>query len=128
MNWYFLAAALLTILIGAVHSVLGEKLIFRRMRTSGFIPTEGGQVLREPYVRIIWASWHVVTVMGWCVAAFLAWGATQASAGAFQFFLHAIAVAMLASSILVLLGTKGRHPGWAGLLAVSVLVEAGLYA
>ena len=128
MNWYFLAAALLILLIGAVHSVLGERLIFRRMRRSGYIPTEGGQVLREPYVRIIWASWHVVTVMGWCVAVFLAWGAVQVSSAGFHFFLHTISITMLACSVLVLVGTKGRHPGWAGLLAVAALVEAGLYA
>lgn len=127
MNWYFLSAALLTVLIGVVHSVLGERLIFRRMRSSGYIPTEGGQALREPYVRIIWASWHMVTVMGWCLGVFLAWCAMQASSAAFHFFLHAISMAMLACSVLVLVGTKGRHPGWAGLLAVAVLVEIGMY-
>ncbi len=32
---------------------------------------------------------------------------------------------MLAASGLVLIGTKGRHPGWAGLLGVAVLVWLG---
>ena len=59
MNWYFIAAGVLSFLIGFVHSVLGESLIFRRMRAGGFIPTIGGQLLREPQVRILWASWHV---------------------------------------------------------------------
>lgn len=56
MNIYFLAAAVLLILIGLVHSILGEKLIFRRMRKGGFIPTNGGPALREPHVRILWAT------------------------------------------------------------------------
>ncbi|MBL8379962.1 MAG: type II toxin-antitoxin system PemK/MazF family toxin [Burkholderiales bacterium] len=33
------------------------------MRAQGYIPTDGGQVLREPHVRILWASWHIVTVV-----------------------------------------------------------------
>jgi hypothetical protein len=128
MNLYFLAAAVLTILVGLVHSILGERLIFRRMRTSGFIPVNGGPVLREPHVRILWAAWHLVTVMGWGLAAFLAWVAFRVPGTAPDFLLHATAATMLASAVIVLVGTKGKHPGWVGLLAVSFLIEVGRYA
>ena len=47
MNPYFLAAAVLLIAIGLIHSILGERIIFRRMRTQGMIPTQGGNLLRE---------------------------------------------------------------------------------
>ncbi len=30
--------------------MLGERFIFRRMRTAGFIPTNGGEILRERHV------------------------------------------------------------------------------
>ena len=36
-----------------------------------------------------------------------------------------IATAVLASAALVLVGTKGRHPGWIGLLVVAVLAWLG---
>ena len=129
MNWYFIAAGVLSFLIGFVHSVLGESLIFRRMRAGGFIPTNGGQLLREPQVRILWASWHVVTVLGWCLAALLIWLALPTSSAVAQLpVARAVSGSMLVSSILVLVGTKGKHPGWLGLLGVAILTAIGSYA
>lgn len=128
MNTYFLAAGLLTFLIGLVHSVLGEWMIFRRMRQGGFIPTEGGSVLREPHVRILWATWHVVSLLGFGLAALLVWLAQPAQAQLAQTFIAPTLVASLAaSSTLVLIGTKGKHPGWIGLLAAAGLVAAGIF-
>ena len=99
------------------------------MRAKGFIPTNGGQVLREPHVRILWASWHVVTVLGWCIAVALLWLAHPSKAQLAQSTVsNAIVGALLGSSVLVLVGTKGRHLGWVGLLAAAILVVAGMYA
>jgi hypothetical protein len=128
MNTYFLAAGVLTFVIGLVHSVLGETMIFRRMRLQGIIPTNGGSVLREPHVRILWASWHVVTALGWCVAITLFWLALPSTAQISQSALSkAIACALLISSLLVLVGTKGKHLGWMGLLAAAALTAVGVY-
>ncbi len=128
MNTYFLAAGVLTFVIGLVHSVLGEMMIFRLMRLQGIIPTNGGNVLREPHVRILWASWHVVTALGWCVAITLLWLALPSTAQISQSTLSkAIACALLVSSLLVLVGTKGKHPGWMGLLAAAALTAVGVY-
>lgn len=129
LNIPFLAAALLLIVIGLVHSILGERLIFRRMRHGGFIPTEGGSVLREPHVRILWATWHVVSALGFGLAALLLWMAQPAQAPLAQSFIaSALSAALAASSALVLIGTKGKHPGWIGLLAAAGLVAAGILA
>jgi hypothetical protein len=129
MNYYFIAGAVLTFAIGLIHSVVGERLIFRRMRSSGCIPTDGGQLLLERHVRILWASWHVVTAMGWCIAVVLFWLALPPAWSVDQTFVaKAVIVSMFASSILVLVGTKGKHPGWAGLLVVAILTAMGLYA
>jgi hypothetical protein len=129
MNAYFLFAGVLAFVVGLVHSVLGERWVFKRMRAAGVVPTQGGTALREPHVRILWASWHVVTLIGWCLAALLVWLALQpAASGRYQFVSVAIAVAMLASSLLVFLATKGKHPGWAGLLGVAVLTLIAEFA
>lgn len=99
------------------------------MRGQGFVPTNGGQVLHEPHVRILWASWHVVTALGWCVAAALLWLAQPSQAQFAQSVVAKAAVAALVvSSVLVLVGTKGKHLGWVGLLAAAMLVLAGMYA
>lgn len=127
MNAYFIAAAVLAFVVGLAHSVLGEIMIFRRMRKSGrVIPTDGGAILLGSNVRILWASWHVLTVFGWGMAAMLVWMSRSISVGIDHAVIaHAIEMSMLIGSILVLVATRGRHPGWIGLLGVAVLIWLG---
>jgi hypothetical protein len=127
MNTYFIAAAALAFVVGLAHSVLGEVMIFRRMRKPGrVIPTDGGAILLGSNVRILWASWHVLTVFGWGMAAILVWMSRSASGSIDHAVIaHAIEMSMLIGSALVLVATKGRHPGWVGLLGVAVLVWIG---
>jgi hypothetical protein len=122
MQNYMFAAGVLAILVGLVHSVLGEILIFNRMRNKGVIPTVGAPLLRERHVRILWASWHIVTVFGCAIGAILLRLAFPFSENVLQIFVeNTIAISMLVSSLLVLVGTKGMHPGWLALLGVAVL-------
>jgi hypothetical protein len=122
MNWYFLSAGILAFIIGLTHSVLGEIHIFSRMRRGGMIPIKGG-VLGERHVRILWASWHVLTVLGWGMAALLIWLSLQLTHSHATLVLqYAVTLSMFLGSVLVLVGTKAKHPGWVGLLGVSVLV------
>ena len=114
-------AGILAFAIGAVHSVLGEHLIFRRMRQGSLIPTHGKPVLHERHVRILWASWHVVTLFGWAMGAVLLQRATT-DTPLDPWLAQSIAASMFGGSLLVLIGTRGRHPGWIGLLAVALLV------
>lgn len=127
MNRYYTAAAALLVLVGLAHSVMGERLIFRRMRRDGMVPTNGGTVLREPHVRILWAAWHFQTALGWSLAAILGWLALPSTVAP-SWIVQAIVAAMLAGSLMVLVGTKGKHLGWVGLLGVAVLATLGLYA
>lgn len=71
MNVYLFAAACLLIVVGLIHPILGEVLIFWRLRVKGLVPTNGGNILKERNVRILWASWHVLSVLGWAIAAVL---------------------------------------------------------
>lgn len=126
MNWYLVIAAALAFFVGLVHSVLGERLIFRRLRQGGLVPTNGGNLLDERHVCILWASWHIVTVFGWCIAyILLRLSFSSSSASSAWFIEQAIIIATLAGSALVFIGTRARHPGWTGLLGVAVLVWLG---
>ena len=126
MNIFLLTAAVLMVLIGLAHSILGERMIFRRMRRDGFIPTEGARLIGEGHVRILWATWHGLTVLGWGMAAMLFWMGLHPSQDAGWVLMeHILAASALGVSALVLVGTKGRHPGWIGLLAVALLVWWG---
>ena len=125
MNWFLAAASALAFLVGLVHSVLGERLIFRRMREGGLIPTNGARLIGEGHVRILWASWQVLTVFGWCIGAILFWLSFGPQSMAHVFIANVIVVAMLTGAALVFIGTKAKHPGWAGLLGVAALTWFG---
>jgi hypothetical protein len=124
MNTALVLAASGLALVGAAHSVLGEIMVFRRLRQrGGIVPTGGQPVLREPHVRILWGSWHLVTVLGWALSALL-WrlgtGTSGADLGAWV--ADVAAAASLASGLLVFYATDGRHPAWVALLVVATLV------
>ena len=127
MNTYLVAAAALAFIVGLVHSVLGEVMVFSRMRQGLLVPTNGGSVLQQRHVRILWASWHVLTMFGWSFAAMLFLLASEPPAAHLRvLLLQATAIAMFFGSLLVFYGTKARHPGWLGLLGVAVLTWLGI--
>lgn len=112
MNRYVVAAAAIAFVVGLVHSALGEKLTLRRLRAwDELVPTNGGNVLRERHVRVLWASWHLVTVFDWCMGTVMLRlsrpALPDASAG---FGAQACAVAALAGSTCVYWHT-GQTPG-----------------
>ena len=126
MNTYLVTAAILGFFVGLIHSVVGELMVFSRLRESQWVPTNGGNVLLRPHVRILWASWHVLTVLGWLAASVLWLLAAEPVTDLRSSLLQAIGVAMMLSSMIVLYGTKARHPGWVGLLGVAVLTYMGI--
>ncbi len=112
--------------MGIIHSALGEILIFRHMRKGTFIPTYGGTILKERHVRILWASWHIVTVFGWGFGSILLWLSLSSPQTIIEVFVeNTILFSMFIASLMVLIATKGKHPGWAGLLCVAILVWLG---
>lgn len=118
-----LTASLLTLILGLVHSVLGEVLIFNKLRQNELVPSQGGELLKSRQLGILWASWHLVSVFGWGIAAILANLAIETcdielitSQSVF-----AISIAMLVSAMLVLIGTRGKHPGWIVLTLIGVI-------
>ncbi len=119
MNPWLFSAAILMIVVGMVHSVLGERLIFSRLRAGGLIPSDGGSHLRERHVRILWATWHFASVLGWAAAFVLLYAADAALPAP---VIQALVAAAAAGGILVLVGTRGKHPGWIALLVVALLV------
>ncbi len=123
MHTTLLAAGLLALLIGAIHSLLGEWLIFRHLRRNGVVPTLPAPPLSLRHVRIVWATWHIGSVFGAAFAALLLAAAFHDDPQAFRTLAsRATALAYLASALLVLVGTRARHPGWVGLGLVALLV------
>lgn len=126
-NGYFVAASIIALLVGLVHSVLGEKLIFRRLRHDHrLVPTNGVNLLAEGHIRILWASWHLVTIFGWGMGAVLlrlAWAAPAQTL--IDVIAQSVAIAAFAGAVCVFVGTRARHPGWVGLLAIAACAWLG---
>ena len=128
MQTLFIAAGVVALITGIVHSALGEILIFRHLRINGIVPTMAAPPLRERHIRIIWATWHLASVFGWAFAGILLRLAIAPEGSPSAMIVGAIVFANLAGSLLVLIGTKGKHPGWIALLLVAVLTWFGASA
>ena len=121
MQTYLFFAGSLSVAVGLIHTVLGEVLMFSRLRDTGLVPTRAAPPLQERHIRILWASWHIVSVFGWALGAILLRMAFPSTDHILHLFVKdTIVVSMLLSALLVCVATKGRHPGWAGLMAVAV--------
>lgn len=124
MNTTLLLAAAGLALVGLAHSVLGEILVFRQLRrTRGLVPTGGHPVLRERQVRILWGTWHVVTLLGWALSALL-WrlGTAASDAALAMWVVDVVGLATLTSGVLVFGATRGAHPAWFALMSIAALV------
>ncbi len=126
MNYYLISSAIIAIITGIVHSVLGEKLIFiglRKHQLSGITKTVG---LGARQVGILWATWHLASVLSFSFSGILYFLASNTSAiPNVRFYQIAISIGYMLASLLVLYGTKGKHPGWIALGAVSILTYIG---
>lgn len=130
MNLYLSIAAILCFILGLVHSFLGEYLIFRNLKIKKGVELLAGSFeLKKRHLRILRATWHLATVFGCCMGAILL-KITSAerplNSELTVFILESIGITMIISSLLVLIGTKGKHPGWVVLLAIGILTIYGI--
>ncbi|NRP21338.1 hypothetical protein LPJGGPFB_04597 [Ensifer adhaerens] len=125
----FAAAGQLTLVTGLVHSILGEVMIFRPLRNGSFVSATSPAPLAKRTIGILWATWRLATVFGWAFAGILLQLAFAPQAASTTVpVVTAIVFANVGGGLLVLVGTKGRHPGWIALLAVAALAWFGVNA
>ncbi|MBL8304150.1 MAG: hypothetical protein JNM26_15450 [Ideonella sp.] len=125
MNAWLLGAAALLGLIGLVHSVMGEQRIF--MPWAARPPTGMPRIHRQ----ILRGSWHLVTLLGLGQVGALAWlglaaAADRPSPGLELALLACLAGGVLASGLLVMGITRGRHQGGTALVVVALLIGGGI--
>ncbi len=126
MNTYLFIAGTMCFLLGITHSVLGEYLIFNSKRIKGkLVPSKKSEELKERHLRILWATWHLASVFGWCIGAILIRISileNPRDTELINFILQLIMYTMALTSLLVLIGTKGKHPGWIVLLLIGIIL------
>lgn len=119
MNFMLITASILLIIIGLIHSILGEILIFKKVRISGVVPDLAAPPIQLRNMRILWATWHLASIFGFALSVII-FVAAKSSID-HSTLLEVISFAMLIASMLVCYATKGKHPGWIGLLGVALL-------
>ncbi len=106
-------AGILSIVLGMIHSILGERMIFKPLRRN----PEHFNSFR--YRGILWASWHLVTVFGGCLGVYLLeLGGVKVPGHLTDYIFWA----MLLGAVMVIFGTRGKHPGWIVLLLIAMLI------
>ena len=110
------SAAGLAILVGAVHSVLGERYILVRLFRRGDLPhLFGGDVFTRRTLRF---AWHLTSVAWWGFAALLL---LLPFAPPLTRIADTVAVTFFVSAVVTFLGSRGRHLAWALFLAIAAL-------
>lgn len=120
MRTLLLAAAVLAVGIGIVHSWLGERyIIMRLLRRDNLPKLFGGDTFTKQTLRF---AWHLTTVAWWGLGAVLLLlsgalpGITAASG-----ILLVVSFTFLASAILSFVFTRGRHLSWIVFAAIAAL-------
>jgi hypothetical protein len=111
-------AGILIILLGLVHSVLGEMLIFRHVRRGKARHAEAIELMPQRRWDALWSSWHLVTLLGVGLGASLlliAWAPPTKPVP----YLPAIAITFATASVFWILGTRGKHPAWIVFAAIA---------
>jgi hypothetical protein len=136
MNVYFALAGGLTFLLALAHSVLGELLLIRRLSNDGLPSLAPFSLIEAPSMGLVGSpdlarrtlrfSWHLPSVLGAGFGAILLRLAMPAAASIDLSFVEgAVALSILASSLVVLVCSKGKHPGWIAFLAIAILIWLG---
>lgn len=127
MNLWLLTAGFFTLLIGAAHSVMGERRIFRHLRQGGIVPVRSEPLMRRYQLSIVWASWHLVTCFGLGIAAML-WVAARPDTPLplRDLLAYSTVGIMQLAAVLVAAATRGRHLAWLALSLTSAMVLAGV--
>lgn len=113
-----LVAAILTILVGLMHSVLGGKYLINPLLAREGFPVLLGSVKNAKLT--LWIGWHMLSFIWWGLALELLviHFASEYAAPAFLWILSGL---FAASGLVALIFSKGKHRSYFFFLPVAVL-------
>ena len=122
MNLWLLIAAVLTFLLGATHSVLGQRYIMRPLFGSQLPKLLGSSHFMRHTVGF---AWHLTTLLLWGFAALLL--NMSLGLGSFLSARAIIGWVFVACAVLSLLATRGKHFSWVvfGIIAALTFISRG---
>ena len=120
MNTYYVIAAGLFILVGIIHSYLGERFIIIPLIRRGHLPKIfNSDLLTAQTLRF---AWHLTTI-AWFAFAVILFFLDELTT--YEIIAKIIAIAAFISFIISLVIARGRHFSWIFFLAVSILIWLG---
>jgi len=123
MNWFLFSSACLAFILGIIHSILGEKLIFRSLGKQRLVSAEDDRVLRKKHINTLWSTWHLITLFGWSLGAILLLMAWFPEPAQWESYIRWILISnFLISTVFWLYGTRGQHPAWVVFLLIAILL------
>jgi hypothetical protein len=114
MSFPLAFAAFLAIAMGVAHSVLGERYILMRLFRRADLPKLFGGT--EFTARTLRFAWHVTSIAWFGFAALLLQAGGEGPAG--SRVLRIVGLTFIASGILPLACTRGRHLSWLVMFAI----------
>ena len=124
MTLSLLLAAVLTFALGAAHSYLGERYILIRLFRRTDLPHLFGSDLFTR--RTLRFAWHLTTVAWWGCGVLLLIAARSLAPLSRPALGGVLAGTFLASGLVTLIGSRGRHLAWPVFLAIAALSWFGL--
>src|SRR5918999_1332155 len=116
MNFYFVVAAFLTLVIGVAHSWLGERYILVRLFRRQNIPhLLGSDAFTKRTLRF---AWHLTTIAWFGAAALLLVLASYPLGASARMLSGVIATTFLVSAVVAVVGSRGRHLSWVVFLLI----------
>lgn len=115
-------AAILTIAIGVIHSVLGERYILMRLFRQPLPRLFGSDEFTRKTLRF---AWHITTLAWFGFAALMVLVHVGASATATM--LMAIAATFAVTALVALLASRGKHLSWIVFAVIAALCFYSAY-
>ena len=124
MNALLMAAAILLFLLGVAHSYLGERFILIPLFRRGHLPAIfASEVLTARTLRF---AWHLTSIAWWGAAVILLLLAPSPPAQLQVLVGRVLAATFLASGLLALCVSRGKHFSWVVFSAVALLTWFGV--
>ena len=112
------AAAILLIMVGLMHSVLGHKKLISPLLQRDNLPIILGSL--ENTRLTILVGWHITTLFWWMIAGVLLFSASRPET-AYEALVLGLGVVCAISGLAALILSKAKHRSWVFFLPIAVL-------
>lgn len=124
MNTFYYTAAILTLILGIIHSLVGEQYFLRKLFRRELPFYVGSEVFVNQSTRI---SWHLTTLAWWGFT----WILFQVSDLAYQEIGDSIAIVItiifIGSAVLTAAISRGRYFVWIAYLLIALTTGLGIF-